>query len=468
MAEANHDQADQPQEDRPRASLRGKGRKILLGQHASELDDTLSDASEQDKTAADHAPAGDINAASLPLTAEETDSLLEFARSTPDVPLSPMDVPDAPEPTPGPDIPAWWETDETPTDSQAAEPIDAPPLAERTMAQLAAEDERLYQASPELDELIPGEPEVWRGEPEARAETTPIPVTPLATEWPYPASDNHDGGPTAPQGATPVADPLPVGLPEPFDTVYERQPASELFDITEPANANLLDLLVDDDAIRRLAQQIDALQEDIATQVANDRDSADVYMNELLRASGLLMASRENYDDAKAIVYRVRADMTRERKIEADILRYRPLLLNYYIGWGISLGVLFLLKELFTGITDAVGVGTFSALYFPMLFGIVGALISGYLTLERHTTRLRDFDPIHVSWYLFNPLLGAVMGLIMFLIAAIANEDLLHDTGSTAERAITYLLCVIAGMNQNNVLRQLNGLLKRVGQPGNQ
>jgi hypothetical protein len=100
-----------------------------------------------------------------------------------------------------------------------------------------------------------------------------------------------------------------------------------------------------------------------------------------------------------------------------------------------------------------------------MLFGIAGALISGYLTLERHTTKLRDFDPAHVSWYLFNPLLGAVMGLIMFLIAAIANEDLLQDSGSTAERAITYLLCVVVGMNQNTVLRQLNSLLERVS-PG--
>jgi hypothetical protein len=106
-------------------------------------------------------------------------------------------------------------------------------------------------------------------------------------------------------------------------------------------------------------------------------------------------------------------------------------------------------------------------MYNPMLFGIAGALISGYLTLERHTTKLHDFDPVHVSWYLFNPLLGAVMGLIMFMIAAIANEDLLQDTGSTAERAITYLLCVLAGMNQNNVLRQLNNLLKRVG-PGDE
>jgi hypothetical protein len=58
------------------------------------------------------------------------------------------------------------------------------------------------------------------------------------------------------------------------------------------------------------------------------------------------------------------------------------------------------------------------------------------------------------------------MGLLMFLLASIANEDLLHNTASDAERAITYLLCVVGGMNQNNVLRQLNDLLDRFGRSG--
>jgi hypothetical protein len=234
-----------------------------------------------------------------------------------------------------------------------------------------------------------------------------------------------------------------------------------LFDDTTRADRGLLNLLVDDDRIRKLSQQIEALQEDLAQNVYGDRRAADTYQKELLQASSLLMASRENYDDARAIVYRIRTDMNRQRKVEADIRRYRPLLLNYYIGWGIALVVLFLLKALFTGVTDAVGVGVAAALYYPMLLGVGGSLLSGYLTLERHTTRLRDFDPLHISWYLFNPLLGSVMGLLMFLLASIANDDLLSGTANDAENAITYLLCVVAGMNQSSVLHQLNDLLKR-------
>jgi hypothetical protein len=227
-----------------------------------------------------------------------------------------------------------------------------------------------------------------------------------------------------------------------------------------------LTTLVDDARIHRLWEQIETLQEELVKQVHGDRGATDVYQQELLRASSMLLESRANYDDARAIVYRVLADLNRQRKVEVDIMRYRPLLLNYYLGWGISLAVLVLLKSMFSGVADSVGVGNLAALYYPMLLGVAGALISGYLTLDRHTTKLRDFDPIHISWYLFNPLLGGVMGLLMFLLASIANGDLLQQTASDPERAIAYLLCVGAGMYQNNVLGQLNEMVKRFGRTG--
>ncbi|MBN1565982.1 MAG: hypothetical protein JXA10_19235 [Anaerolineae bacterium] len=475
------DQHEQPIEstERPRASLRGRGREILLGQQADLIDDELVNP-DQITHEADQPET--IQPDALPLTPEETAALLDFPDSSPDIPLPKPDVL-VPAEDLADDVPEWWQdaadddrlddaviaalldddfdaaegtVDVTLVEDGQGEPVvlpsrrtrkDSIPLPERAAEILAEKAAQNYQPHPDVDELIPREPEIWWVEPHFD-------------------SAEHEGGVIVPEGAVVVDDPPPVGLSEPFDPVYKRQPAKELFDETEPADPSLLHLLVDDDAIRKLDQQIDTLQAELAENVRSDRDSTDVYMNELLRASGLLMASRENYDDARAIVFRVRADMKREEKVDQAINDFRFSLLIYYACWAIAVGVLFLLRELFVGITDAVGVEAFAAMYNPMLFGITGALISGYLTLERHTTKLRDFDPVHVGWYLMNPLLGAVMGLIMFLIASIANEDLLDNAGSTAERAITYLLCVVAGMNQNNVLRQLNNVLERVS-PGN-
>ena len=477
---------DEPtNEQRRRASLRGKGREILLGQRSSA--DTPSEAEEKKdspRQRPDH-----IDATALPLSPEEAAALLDFSPDSPaydaETPLPAASPPlDQGNQAAGPaddvdelpgwllsedsdmafDVPDWVQegvSDMSPAELRTG---DAMPLGERDPETVAGDDIAAYEPHPLLDALTPHDPESWSHPPVEPEVVEPLVGLRRAARA---AATKDDGGLLVPEGATgDGAAPAGMTLPDPFLAALPRQASDQLFERTAEPDTSLLAMLVDDERIRKLSDQIEALQEDLVQHVESDRTTADLYMDELLQASSLLMASRENYDDARAIVYRIRADINRQRKVHADISRYRPLLLNYYVGWGIALVVLFLLKGLFTGVTDAVGVGIVSALYYPMLLGVSGALISGYLTLERHTTRLRDFDPIHISWYLFSPLLGGVMGLLMFLIASIANEDLLRESATDAEFAITYLLCVVAGMNQNNVLRQLNELLKRFGRGG--
>lgn len=478
--------------DRRKASLRGRGRDILLGRQrddAARLDDTRE---RQRKPAETPRAAGPIDPASLTLSPEEADALLGFE---PDDETFDFDLsipPDFQHPSPDllpefeqpysaePDMPMGdWARDAGASavqpasvdsaefeddvrdaalysgltaesadavDARAAEPPavlgDALPLAERSPNASGYVDAP-YAPAEAVEALIPSSPELWtQDEVEhegGAADTRSVGVPALAADT-----------------DTPI-------LPEPFEPVGERPESTALFEGTRPADRDLLTMLVDDQRIRKLADQIDHLQEELAANPVGSRAAVDTFQKELLHASGLMLESRENYDDARAIVYRVWTDINRVRKTERDITRYRPLLLNYYIGWGVALGVLFLLKALFAGVTEAVGISSATAMYYPMLLGVAGALVSGLMTLERHTTRLRDFDPIHISWYLFNPLLGGVMGLLMFLLASIANEDLLRESASDAEHAITYLLCVVAGMNQNQVLGRLNDLMRRFG-----
>jgi hypothetical protein len=506
---------DKNHEQRPRASLRGKGREILLGQHG------LPDEAETpppEPSAPDRVPKGPVDASSLALTPEETEALLDFSPVSPAyetaLPLPTSQTvparaePPAPEaedssadwwgePSPvveesltSDDEPAWWaeyddesvapieasaeETDDAGYAARESIPMVTPPvdpdegihgalpLAERRLEMIIAGDDLPYEVAPQVDKLAPAKPEGWaEALAKTPAATRPPELLGRLKRYRQQAAEVDEGGLGVPDedvdsSAAPV-------VADPFAAPPPRQTSEQLFPKTGRVDRDLLNMLVDDDKILKLARQIEAMQEELAQNVSSDPTTSDEYQQELLRASGLLMASRSNYDDARAIVYRVRTDMNRRRKIEWDIRRYRPLLLDYYVGWGVALVVLFLLKELFAGVTEAVGVEVFAALYYPMLFGIVGAMISGYLTLERHTTRLRDFDPIHISWYLFNPLLGGVMGLLMFLLVSVANEDLLQQSASEPERAVAYLVCVGAGMYQNNVLRQLGDLLDRFG-----
>jgi len=445
-------------EPRRRASLRGKGRAILLGerelpaQHPERLDDVP--LAEQPEA---------LDPAALRLTPEEMRALFDVSAPLPgldDLPLTAVTdrkLPPQAAPASSPprrpaegraqdtaddllsDLPDWLVrpdlSDDMPVIVGRSKPkqsvapaADAQPLAERETTP-PEQEVRSYQTRSEVESLTPPAPETWSG--------APAPQQP---------ADRPLAAASAEQVAQQeVVAPAPREVPSPV------------------ASGPDTTVLVDDERLRRLAQQIEALQDDLARHPIGDPQVIDGYQQALAEADRLLVASRANYDTVRATVYRIRTEVTRRRKIEADIARYRPLLLNYLVGWVIALVVLFLLKALFAGVGEAVGVPVVAALYYPLLFGIGGALLSGYLTLERHTTRLRDFDPIHISWYLINPLLGGVMGLLMFLIATLANQDLLRESASDAEYAITYLLCTLAGMNQTPILRTLHEVMRRLG-----
>lgn len=446
-------------ERRPRATLRGKGRAILLGQRPLPSENVAP----PDQTPPAERDALRLDPASLRLSAEETRALFDLRAPLPvldeTLPLMPgrpaAPPPREPEPAPAvqrpapaaravpeveealADLPDWLtasgQADDVPvivgrdkTSAPPAAPDDAQPLAERESPVPARAAPVPYEPHPAVESLTPGTPEAWSSEPKA----------------------------TTPAEAEPAPPPAPPRAAAPESAAAEPSP---------PASEAAAPPLVDDERLRKLAAQIEAVQDDLARRPSGDADVVLGYQQALADASRMLAESRESYEAVRATVYRIRTEINRQRKTDADIARYRPLLLNYMVGWVIALGVLFLLKALFVGVGEAVGVPIVGALYYPLLLGIAGALLAGYLTLERHTTRLRDFDPIHISWYLFNPLLGGVMGLLAFLVVSIANEDLLRDSATEAEYAMTYLLCFVAGMNQTPILRTLHDVLRRFG-----
>ena len=368
---------------RARASLRGKGRAILLGERPDSSPEAAPPGTQPESQPGDEP----VDPVALALTPEEAEALLDFSPMSPAYQTGlPLDRDDLPAPE--------QNADDDPLD-------DDPPLGPHPTARPLDQGD----PPPATDSLIPQAPE----------------------------APNPGGGQFVQEGVA-LASSRAWGAAGQRSPVPVRPPAVSLFPGTLPPHPDLVDRLVDDERLNRLWDQIDIVKE---------------------------LESRANFDDARAIVYRIRSDLSRQRKVTADIIRYRPLLLNYYLGCAIAWVVLMALKQLFVGVAEAIGADIVGALYYPTLFGVAGALISGYVTLDRHTTKLRDFDPIHISWYLFNPLLGGVMGLFAFLLVSLANEDLLQDTASQAELAIAWLVCMVAGMNQNSVFGRLNGLLKR-------
>lgn len=251
-------------------------------------------------------------------------------------------------------------------------------------------------------------------------------------------------------------------IPNPFPKA-ERQPAQSLFAPTKAADPDLLEELVDNGRIHTLWNMIEILQEDIAEQARLSPKRADIYQQELLQASDLLLQSRENYDDARAVVFRIRADLKREAQIKRDIEKYNPILMTYIIGWFIALAVLALLSAFVEDILEEIEADFFAAAYLPVVFGAAGGLFLAYTTLNRHVAVLRDFDRAHIWWYFVSPLIGGLMGLMTFAlwvatVITTTTQEINEFDEMMRFPVIVWVLAFLGGIQQNWVINRLRAL----------
>ncbi|HML24689.1 MAG TPA: hypothetical protein PKD09_23750, partial [Aggregatilinea sp.] len=221
-----------------------------------------------------------------------------------------------------------------------------------------------------------------------------------------------------------------------------------------------LTAVVDDEALRRLVAQIEALQDELAQALDFDPAAVEEWQRQLFEAHMHLMQSRTAYEAARMTVVGIQTEMNRQRQVRRDVMRYRPLLLNYIVGWGIAWGVLMALKSMVVGVADTIGLSLVAAAYYPTLFGILGALVGSFLALERHAVRERDFDPLYITGYLANPLLGAAAGLLTFLAFGLANHNALDGTTTDLERIVLWIAAAVIGLNQSAILRRAASLFR--------
>ncbi len=251
--------------------------------------------------------------------------------------------------------------------------------------------------------------------------------------------------------------------------IAERTPSSELFkpQPDQTPDGEIVKQFVTPQRLRDLWHQMDALQEDVIQNVRADRSGTDAYQQDLLCASALLMQSPGNYDEAREIVYRIRGDLLREKRVADNVRRYVPLLLAYYAIWLVVLAVATRLDPQFRQmIPDNLPI--IKLAFPPILFGGLGALFNGVMAIIDHTTRRRDFDPMYISWYLINPLSGALLGLVTFVLFVVTGTsftpNLISDQSlANAQTPLAiWLLAFIVGWQQNTAVRLLNSFLKTV------
>lgn len=456
--------ADRPDEPRSRASVRGKGWEILRGGVPP-----VESVPAVQEGAVPPETSGEPEAPTLsPEQRAEDEAVLDWM-AAPE--LSKLTVSRKPAPEAGEAaLPVEEGEPGGPVDATTALPASGAEAEYEALPSVEAlvKDRPLpprYETRPEVEALVPPGPETM-GDAGLSAEDAGATVleTGQAAEAGF-AVQPMGGVLDFPEGDAPIIRPqdarIDAGRLAP---VTPRLPVRDLFGDAQDVRPDdeLLDRFVTDERLEKLWGELEALQDRLVEQVQGDRRLTDVYQKELLQASALLLQDRANYDDVRAIFYRVRADLAREEKVSREIARYKPQLLLYLFLAFVLWLVLMAIEPLFRQFIIGLGLEPFALMYHPTLFGMLGAIVNAYFTLNKHAIRLRDFDASHVSWYLMNPLVGLIMGLLMALVFATGivstmNVGVLEQPEVLGQYPfLLWVLCFLAGYNQNVVLRLLD------------
>ena len=121
----------------------------------------------------------------------------------------------------------------------------------------------------------------------------------------------------------------------------------------------------------------------------------------------------------------------------------------------------FIAKHLVGSTTGALSVLVYADFWASIMWGGIGGLIGAMYHLWWHVSKLEDFDKSYTMWYVVQPVMGAVLGGLMYLIMAAGllamnivpqEKDVIH--------ALPLVLAAIAGFRQVYVYELLDRLVK--------
>jgi len=227
---------------------------------------------------------------------------------------------------------------------------------------------------------------------------------------------------------------------------------------------------------RALHQQIDELYKQVTTEFSSPPGNADQMLTLLQEARQILLESPENYVAAEYRIAQVRSTMSRTRESRAQSAHLAPRVFVYEVVWLVLflLGLVFAapLAGVFTRAGDITG-ATASDL-FPfwntLMWGGIGGIIGALYALWWHVSDQQDFDRQYVMWYLVQPIMGVVLGGIVFLLltGGFLILQIKPSDPNAGARLLPYLVAVLAGFRQNFIYNQFDKLISLFAPSGNQ
>ncbi len=252
------------------------------------------------------------------------------------------------------------------------------------------------------------------------------------------------------------------------------QPPPEL---TPDEKRRLLEQL-NEERRQKLQAEIDELYTQVVEKLGANQKISDQAMGLLRDARLIIMGRPEDFVEAEYRVQQVKALLLRRAESEqwgpfygSRIMAYEfffiVLLLLGFVGGLLTTSSL---AEWLTKVMGAPVDPRLVAVAFPFwstfMWGGIGGAVGALYSLWWHVADRQDFDRQYVMWYIVQPIMGMVLGGIIYL--AIAAGFLVlqavppSDPTSVGSWLMPSLLACIAGFRQNFVYEVLNRIMVAV------
>lgn len=257
------------------------------------------------------------------------------------------------------------------------------------------------------------------------------------------------------------------------EDLIERKPRR----VTPKEREEILERLASSD-LAKLDREVDKLYDKVAMLMSGDGKQATIAFELLRQARQYILEDPEQYAEAEFLVQQVQAQINRiERSIQQG-RRYGLWLFLYQVVWAIALGVLALMTTVsgtafaqwvafFLGVpADSEGLAWAVLFLSTLAWGGIGGVTSAFWSLHYHISVKRDYDPVENMWYLSQPVLGMVLGGIIYLIMAsgflIVQVDLSGADAALGARLLPATVAVVAGFRQTVVLTLIERIVELV------
>ncbi len=234
---------------------------------------------------------------------------------------------------------------------------------------------------------------------------------------------------------------------------------------SRPANPKLLKLFINDDLLVALWNEIGRVEQEVVELRGSSPKMVTEMFDRLTLARNLLLADRDEYEDALRHVNIAKNNILRVRNSNAT---QRPFVIQLFLYAIVGLSAwLFVagpsIATLLGNRVEVVGIPT-QVLWNSVLWGGIGGLSAALYALVKH---VEDYDPQHAVWYYLSPIVGLFFGPLVALLADVGLPAFVQLVGSApgdmeVRPAVMYLLAWAVGFKQNLLIQLINGVLARI------